>query len=133
MIDSQGERHVASVGCLVTDGHTKYALTNRHVAGKPGEIIKTLLHGKAARVGVTSSHQLTHLEFADVYPEFISRKTFVNLDIGLIELDDARKWTAEIVDIGPVGDMEDLNAVSTLSLSLHRPTGRSLPGLRPDG
>jgi hypothetical protein len=117
IIESQGESHVASVGCLVTDGHTKFALTNRHVAGKPGDIIQTLWHGRPTRIGVTSRHQLTHLPFTEVYPEFVSRKTYANLDIGLIEIDDARVWTSEIADIGPIGDMEDIN-VSTLSLDL---------------
>ncbi|MEI6258184.1 MAG: S1/P1 Nuclease, partial [Planctomycetota bacterium] len=35
----QEATHVASLGCLITDGHTVYALTNRHVAGRPGEEI----------------------------------------------------------------------------------------------
>jgi hypothetical protein len=30
--DVQGQEHLASVACLVTDGHKTYALTNRHVA-----------------------------------------------------------------------------------------------------
>ena len=37
-----GTEHVASVGCLVTDGHRTYALTNRHVAGDPGTPIHSL-------------------------------------------------------------------------------------------
>src|SRR5262249_17839269 len=37
----QGAEHIASVGCLVTDGHTIYALTNRHVVGEPGEVVYT--------------------------------------------------------------------------------------------
>jgi hypothetical protein len=36
-VDVQGDEHVASVGCLVTDGHKIYAVTNRHVSGETGE------------------------------------------------------------------------------------------------
>src|SRR5262249_60519870 len=32
----QGRDRLGSVGCLVTDGHLTYALTNRHVAGEAG-------------------------------------------------------------------------------------------------
>ena len=35
--DVQGQEHIASIGCVVTDGHLAYALTNRHVAGALGE------------------------------------------------------------------------------------------------
>jgi len=35
----QGTDHIASIGCLVTDGHRVYAVTNRHVAGEEGEIL----------------------------------------------------------------------------------------------
>jgi hypothetical protein len=118
IIDSQGQRHNASVGCLVTDGHTKYAITNRHVAGRAGDVIETLLHGTPTRIGVTSALQLTRLPFTDVYPEFPSRKTYTNLDIGLIQLDDAKVWTSDVVNpIGPIGEMQDVN-VSSLSLDL---------------
>jgi hypothetical protein len=33
---SQGQDHLASVGCLLSDGHKAYALTNRHVVGEAG-------------------------------------------------------------------------------------------------
>jgi hypothetical protein len=37
----QGQEHVATIACLVRDGHKVYALTNRHVTGEPGEILYT--------------------------------------------------------------------------------------------
>ena len=37
--DVQGRQHVASIGCLVRDGHFVYALTNRHVTGPAGEVV----------------------------------------------------------------------------------------------
>jgi hypothetical protein len=117
LVHSQGEDHFASVGCLVSDGHTTYALTNRHVAGNPGAVIHTLLHGSPVPIGTTSTKQLTRLSFSDVYTEYPSRKTYTNLDVGLIEVDDAKMWTSDITGIGPIGEMQDLNE-SSLSLDL---------------
>src|SRR5262249_37669891 len=44
-IEAQGERRRASVGCLVTDGHTVYAVTNRHVCGPEGTPVFTETRG----------------------------------------------------------------------------------------
>lgn len=41
----QGASHMASIGCLVSDGRILYALTNRHVAGRPGERLGTVVDG----------------------------------------------------------------------------------------
>ena len=46
LIDVQGEERFASAGCLVTDGHTTYALTNRHVTGPAGTPVYTLIGGR---------------------------------------------------------------------------------------
>ncbi len=45
------------------------------------------------------------------------RDTFVNLDIGMIEVDDLDLWTAKIRDIGTMEPMADF-AVDNLSLAL---------------
>ena len=42
---------MASVGTLVTDGHTVYALTSRHVAGPAGHPVSTILGGHRSRSG----------------------------------------------------------------------------------
>src|SRR5918911_1140735 len=50
--DVQGSEHVASVGCLVTDGDLTYALTNRHVTGaEPGRELFTMLGGQRLVIG----------------------------------------------------------------------------------
>ena len=54
----QGRTHVASLGCLVTDGHTTYALTNAHVAGAEGEEISTVFNGELRRLGTSASKRL---------------------------------------------------------------------------
>ena len=54
----QGRDHLGSVGCLVTDGHLTYALTNRHVSGQPGHVISSVMRGRAERIGVSSGRAL---------------------------------------------------------------------------
>ena len=39
----QGKEHIATVACLVSDGHRVYALTNRHVVGEAGTPISTII------------------------------------------------------------------------------------------
>ncbi len=115
--DVQGQVHMATIACLVGDGHKVYALTNRHVAGDMGEIVYAMLGGKQTRIGVSSGKQLTRLPFAELYPGWPGRDTFVNLDIGLVEVDDLASWTAQIRDIGTMEPMADFS-VDNLSLAL---------------
>jgi hypothetical protein len=117
LADVQGQEHVASVGCLVTDGHSTYALTNRHVAGAPGEILYSILNGNKMPIGKTSKLQLTRKLFQDVYAEWPGKDTYVNLDIGLIEVDDVNRWTTQIYGIGEIGDIADLS-VTNITLRL---------------
>ena len=115
--DVQGQVHMATIACLVGDGHKVYALTNRHVAGDMGEIVYAMLGGKQTRIGVSSGKQLTRLPFAELYPGWPGRDTFVNLDIELVEVDDLASWTAQIRDIGTMEPMADFS-VDNLSLAL---------------
>jgi len=111
-VDVQGQTHFATVGCLVSDGHTAYALTNRHVAGRAGEVLSSELDGRVAPVGRTASAQLSRVLFTDLYPGWPGRDTYVNLDIGMIEVDDVDRWTARIGDFGQVGQMADLSTAN---------------------
>ena len=113
----QGREHIASIGCLVRDGHTVYALTNRHVTGPEGEPVFAQLGGERVRIGVSSSKQLTRQLFSKMYPEWAGKETYLNLDIGLIRIDDINRWTANVYGIGELGPMADLGA-DNLSLRL---------------
>jgi hypothetical protein len=113
----QGEEHFASIGCLVTDGHLTYALTNRHVAGAPGEQVYSVLGGNETVIGTASAKQLSRLPFAEVYGDFPGKDLYVNLDIGLIEIEDQNQWTAQVYGVGTVGELADLS-VHNLSLRL---------------
>lgn len=112
----QGVERTASVGCLVTDGHTTYALTNRHVCGEPGSLIEARLRGDVRRVGVASERQLTREPSTSVFPAFPGSRSFLTLDIGLVEVDDLNDWSSRPfgVDV-TIGEIADLNE---LSLSL---------------
>jgi hypothetical protein len=111
----QGESHIASVGCLVTDGHRTYALSNRHVSGEPGEILYAPLEGEEIEIGVSSKKQMGRMKFDSVYEGWPGKNVYINADIGLIELTETSRWTPQIYSIGAVGPLADF---STENLSL---------------
>ena len=110
--DNQEQQRYATAGCLVTDGHTVYALTSRHVCGEIGEPVFTLAFGSRVPIGTASKLHLTRRPFTEVYPEFAGRRTYVNLDVGLIELDNLNDWTSQIFGLGPTGALADLNEIN---------------------
>ena len=67
LVNSQGKTNVASIGCVVTDGHTYYALTNKHVAGGQGQTLKTFLGNKETIIGTSSGKSLGKIKFNDLY------------------------------------------------------------------
>lgn len=109
LINAQQQEKVASIGCLVTDGHTTYALTNRHVCGAEGEEVYSIRRGQKVRIGRASDKQLTRMPFSEVYPDFVVRRTYLNLDIGLIDVDDASDWTSQVYGLGEIGQLADLS------------------------
>jgi hypothetical protein len=106
---AQRVEHIASVGCLVTDGHQIYALTNRHVAGPKGHPVQTIRGGRTVEIGTSSAVQLTRRPFTEVYPEFVARRTFLTLDAGLIDVTNAEEWTSQVYGLGEVGELADLS------------------------
>jgi hypothetical protein len=113
----QGREHVASIGCLVRDGHTVYALTNRHVTGDEGEPVYARLASETVRIGSSAKKQLTRVPFTTMYPDWAGKQTFLNLDIGLIRIDDLNGWTSDIYGIGNIGQIADLG-IDNLTLRL---------------
>src|SRR4051812_4443360 len=99
VVYQQGERRIASVGCVVSDGNTFYALTNKHVVGKPGTVIYSVFHGAEKRIGVSSGNSLGKGKFADLYPGWPGASMLINNDVGLIEIDDINDWKTEIYNI----------------------------------
>ena len=115
----QGVSRTASIGCLVTDGHRVYALTNRHVTGRPGEELFTKLRGQKGLtpIGSSSEKQVGRLPFEKVYDTWPGKRIYVNLDVGLIEIKDRRMWSPSVYGVGQVGPLADLS-VYNLTLNL---------------
>jgi hypothetical protein len=113
----QGRPYAATIACLVSDGHRVYGLTNRHVTGDPGETVYARVAGNSEPIGVSADKQLTRMPLAALYPNLEAKDTFVNLDVGLIDLDDLSRWTTDVQGIGIVGPTADFSG-SNLSLSL---------------
>ncbi len=107
--DVQGQERVASVGCLVTDGHSTYALSNRHVTGPAGASVFTELRGTRVEIGRSSEKQLTRLPFSEAYPQYPGNRTFLNVDVGLIDVNDVNDWTSQVYGLGPIGELADLS------------------------
>ena len=115
IVQSQGERRIASVGCLVTDGNKVYAITNKHVTGKEGTEIFSLFNGIQRRIGTTAFKQMGRTKFMEMYPGFTGKNLVVNQDVGLIEVDDLAMWKTEVMGFGQVNELKDLN---TFNISL---------------
>jgi len=117
LVDVQGREHVASIGCLVTDGHRVYALTNRHVCGDRGETIDSILGGLRTAVGTTSDYAETRVPFEEVYPGWPGSNVYVNLDVGLVDVDDVTHWTTQVYGVGEIGPLADVS-MANLTLRL---------------
>jgi len=113
----QGDDRIGSIGCLATDGHSVYAVTNRHVAGPAGQEAFTLADGRRIRIGRASSLTVGKVGFSTAYPGWPGLRTQLNVDAGLIHVDDISDWTAQIYGIGEMGELVDAN-VDTMSLDL---------------
>lgn len=112
----EGRFRFGSVGCLVTDGCRTYALTNRHVAGEPGAEILARLGGKRTRIGIAAPTSLGKKALDVVYEGYPGTNTLLNLDAGLIEVDDIDRWTTQVYGLGELGEPVNLSATN---LSLH--------------
>ena len=74
-----------------------------------GQEVYSILRGQKLRVGRASDKQLTRKPFSEVYPDFPGRRTFLNLDIGLVEVDDVNDWTSQVYGLGEIGQLADLS------------------------
>jgi hypothetical protein len=115
--DVQGEEHLGSIGCLVTDGDLTYALTNRHVTGAAGREMFTMFSGKRRLIGVSATDQLTLGKFTEMYPTWPGENVKLHLDAGLIRIRDKNDWTTQVAGMGPLGEWIDINT-DTLTLDI---------------
>jgi len=117
LTEVQGEQRVGSFGCLVTGGAQVFGLTNRHVAGPPGQRVATLVNGERYEIGASSPRQLGTLPFSQAYPGWPGTRVVSNLDAGLVMLDSVTDWTAQIYGVGTMGRLADLST-DTFTLDL---------------
>jgi hypothetical protein len=108
----QGREHIGSVGCLVTDGDLVYALTNRHVTGSGGREIFTTMHGRRRRVGTSDARHLVSKPFIEMYQGWAGSNVQLNIDAGLIRLDDLADWTTQVAGMGPLDEWLNLTTDS---------------------
>ena len=114
---SQEVEHFASAGCIVTDGHTYYLLTNKHVSGDEGQEVTSVIGTEPISIGVSSGRSLGKVAFSELYPAWAGKNVKVNCDAGLVRLDDLNIWKTDVLGIGTMGPLFDLNS-QTLNLGL---------------
>lgn len=106
----QEQELIASVGCLVTDGHTLYALTSRHASGDAGESVFSRLRNEETNIGSATGTYLSRLPFNEVYPQLPpSPQCYVQLDVGLVKVNDANQWTSSIFGLTEISGVADIN------------------------
>jgi len=115
--DVQGNEHVGSIACLVSDGVKTYALTNRHVAGEPGRELYSMVDSTYVRIGHAADRAANRARFTDLYPGFPGERVEVAIDAGLIEVDDVRSWTTQVFGVGTLTDIYDIS-VESLTLDI---------------
>ena len=110
----QGRAHFATVACLVDDGHRTFALTNRHVTGAPGETVSAVLDGRERAIGRSAAQSLTRRPFKEVYPGWSGDGVYLNMDIGLVDIEDLNRWTAKLPDVdgSRMGPLVDLSSTA---------------------
>ncbi|MEJ0013839.1 MAG: hypothetical protein WDM94_14745 [Bauldia sp.] len=101
----------------MTDGHLTYALTARHACGPTGTRIYSALREGRVEVGISSDKFATREAFSTVYPDFPGRRSYVSLDIGLIQVDAVDAWTSNTYGLPPAGPLADVHE-RNLSLRL---------------
>ena len=117
MIKSQGIKKIASAGCIVTDGNKYYVITNKHVTGAAGATVFSKLKDKYRKVGTTTGISIGNSSFQTVYGDWVQPNLFLNVDAGLIEIDDINKWKTDIFGLGRLGRVVDVNT-KNISLKL---------------
>jgi hypothetical protein len=118
----QGEEHEASTGCLVTDGHRTYVLTNRHAVGEEGSPVYARVHGELVEIGRSTELQKSRVEFTKVFPEFPGNRTYLTVDVGLVDVARAGDWSSQPYGLpGRVGAMADLNELNISLQLIDRP------------
>ena len=117
IIKSQGITRIASAGCLVTDGNKYFVISNKHVTGTPGCPIYSNLKGDLKKIGNSTDINIGNSAFQSVYSDWAQQNVFLNVDVGLIEIDDINAWKTDIYGLGRLGKVVDIHT-NNISLKL---------------
>lgn len=115
--EHQGEENFGIVTCLVRKGGTYYALTNQHVAGGEGEVVKAYIGGQFQPVATTSRYAVDRLAMPHVFPTWNYPRSLLTMDAGLARIEDLHDWTSQAFGIGEIGELFDATEYS-LTLDL---------------
>jgi len=115
--EHQGESSQGTFACLVKKGGSYYALTNRHVAGGDGEVVRSYIRGEYRRVGQTSTLAADRQPMTAIFPAWAGNRVLLTLDAGLVRIDNVGDWTSQAYGIGEIGEVFDATEASvTLDL-----------------
>ncbi|MDB6058200.1 MAG: hypothetical protein JWO95_2044, partial [Verrucomicrobiales bacterium] len=115
--EHQGEQSTGTISCLVRKAGSYYALTSRHVAGGEGEKVFARVRQHKVEIGQTSNIAVDRLLMSVAFPDWNVKSTYLNVDSGLIYINDIQQWTSQAFGIGEIGDIFDATCQSvTLDL-----------------
>src|SRR5204863_10030886 len=82
-----------------------------------GRDVSTFIRHDRVPIGKADSRSLGKVPFEEVYPGWPGPRSFVNLDAGLIRVDDTSRWTSQVFGVGAIDQPVDLHE-DTISLDL---------------
>ncbi len=115
--EAQGERATGTVSCLVQRQGTYFALTSRHVAGEEHQDVRARLRAVDRKVGRTSGFGVDRVPMEELFPAWPTGRTVLNIDAGLVRIDDVSDWTSQVYGVGEVGEAFDATE-ATVTLDL---------------
>lgn len=115
--EHQGQQSFGTFACLVRKGGSYFALTNRHVAGGEGEIVRARVRGEYVDVGTTSAMAIDRIPMSELFPDWAGPRMYLTGDAGLVRIYDINDWTSQVFGIGEIGEVFDATK-QTVTLDL---------------
>ncbi len=103
--DHQGMQSFGTISCLVKQGGSFYALTNRHVAGGMGEEVRAFIRTGYQLIGKTAGVAVDRELMSSVFSRWTGTNVYLTLDAGLIRIDDIHDWTSQVYGVGEIGEL----------------------------
>ncbi|MEW6369266.1 MAG: hypothetical protein AB1714_31990 [Acidobacteriota bacterium] len=113
----QGTDYAGTFACLVQREGVFYALTNKHVAGSANDKVEAIVRGQRRPVGTAESTVIAKRTLSGLFPAWPGERSIVNVDAGLVRIDDMSSWASQVFGIGEVGEIFDATS-ETVTLDL---------------